>query len=162
MKTDKQAKQSSLAFKATKATTTPYKVVKGKSTIQDIKPQVKPQVKRVELEEKKIEVKPESKLTELNPNDPKYASELKKETAIKKSIAPDVHPAVTDDAEKILKNFDFTMDFGPVVGVSRLERWERASKLGLKPPAIVKEILDTRQGHEDASYRDSFLHGHLV
>jgi DNA polymerase delta subunit 4 len=30
--------------------------------------------------------------------------------------------------------------------MSRLERWERADKLGDEPPVEIKEILETRQG----------------
>jgi DNA polymerase delta subunit 4 len=31
--------------------------------------------------------------------------------------------------------------FGPCIGMTRLERWERAEKLGLAPPPAVRELL---------------------
>lgn len=33
------------------------------------------------------------------------------------------------------------MAYGPCIGMGRLERWERANKLGLKPPAEVGNLL---------------------
>lgn len=45
-------------------------------------------------------------------------------------------PALQEEAaEAALRQFDLTSKFGPCVGISRLERWERAAKLGLDPPA---------------------------
>lgn len=41
--------------------------------------------------------------------------------------------------EKILRHFDLSSQFGPCIGISRLERWKRAQRLGLAPP---KEVLD--------------------
>lgn len=38
----------------------------------------------------------------------------------------------------ILRVFDLTEDYGPCVGMNRLERWERADALGLDPPAAVR------------------------
>ena len=37
----------------------------------------------------------------------------------------------------ILRTFDFSSEYGPCVGVSRLERWERANAMGLDPPQEV-------------------------
>ena len=37
----------------------------------------------------------------------------------------------------MLRVFDNTYDYGPCVGMTRLERWERAEALGLNPPAEV-------------------------
>eukprot|EP00045_Choanoeca_perplexa_P021027 m.5629 g.5629 ORF g.5629 m.5629 type:complete len:111 (+) comp7824_c0_seq1:75-407(+) len=44
---------------------------------------------------------------------------------------------------ELLKQFDMDSKFGPCVGVSRLERWERAQAFGLSPPLHVKELLDS-------------------
>jgi DNA polymerase delta subunit 4 len=69
-------------------------------------------------------------------------------------------------------------EYGPCVGVSRLERWERANILGLNPPVAVchdvvlnltlfdcllkvREILSTRQGSEDVSYSQSVFTGEV-
>ena len=41
----------------------------------------------------------------------------------------------------------------PVTGISRLERWERAKKLGLNPPEEIKVILER---HTDPEYTERF------
>lgn len=62
--------------------------------------------------------------------------------------------------------------YGPGVGIGRLERWKRANKLDLQPPqevgvpiltrlscstdTQVRQILETRQGQEDARLK---MHG---
>lgn len=40
-----------------------------------------------------------------------------------------------------LTRFDFNVRFGPYLGISRLERWERGQRLGLEPPSEVRDIL---------------------
>lgn len=37
----------------------------------------------------------------------------------------------------ILRTWDLSYEYGPCVGMTRMERWQRASKLGLDPPEIV-------------------------
>lgn len=45
-------------------------------------------------------------------------------------------PAAQEEAaEATLREFDLSSKYGPCMGISRLERWERAAKLGLEPPA---------------------------
>lgn len=44
--------------------------------------------------------------------------------------------------ERLLRAFDLNSKFGPCVGMTRLERWERAEKFGLAPPADVKALLE--------------------
>ncbi|KAI8944789.1 DNA polymerase delta, subunit 4-domain-containing protein [Xylaria longipes] len=44
-------------------------------------------------------------------------------------------------AEKILRYWDVSSQYGPCVGVSRLRRWQRADKLGLNPPVEVLAVL---------------------
>ena len=61
----------------------------------------------------------------------------------KAAAAPSaVDPAVAASAEQTLRAFDLDGKFGPCVNPSRLERWERAERLGLRPPAEVKAILE--------------------
>jgi len=45
------------------------------------------------------------------------------------------------EEERILIAFDMDYTYGPCVGLTRLQRWNRASKLGLQPPVQVKELL---------------------
>lgn len=47
-----------------------------------------------------------------------------------------------DDVEEILRQFDMNMAYGPCLGISRAERWERAHRIGLDPPHDVKDLLD--------------------
>uniref|UniRef100_A0A7S4EXH0 DNA polymerase delta subunit 4 n=1 Tax=Chrysotila carterae TaxID=13221 RepID=A0A7S4EXH0_CHRCT len=55
---------------------------------------------------------------------------------------PDVgRKDLTADEVAELRAFDMTMSFGPSVGLSRRERWERAKRLGMDPPVRVQEIL---------------------
>ena len=44
--------------------------------------------------------------------------------------------------EKELRDFDLTMRFGPAVGPTRLQRWRRAERWELGPPAQVLAILE--------------------
>ncbi|KAJ8631895.1 hypothetical protein MRB53_025231 [Persea americana] len=46
-----------------------------------------------------------------------------------------------DTNEEVLRQFDLNMNYGPCLGLSRLERWERANKLGLNPPEEVENLL---------------------
>ena len=41
--------------------------------------------------------------------------------------------------------------FGPCMGLTRLERWERANDIGNDPPNEVREILLSREGVLDWS-----------
>jgi len=45
----------------------------------------------------------------------------------------------------ILRTFDLSCEYGPCVGVSRLERWERANAMGLEPPQEVKPFQFARR-----------------
>ncbi|KAG5368010.1 DNA polymerase delta subunit 4 [Yarrowia sp. C11] len=166
----KTSKQASLGFKSTKPSVNrDFKVVKPPQQQQhDIKTKdIKPPTVTVESIEttisdelEKEEVDEINKLPNLDPSEKIYSEEALK--IAEQSIAPDVHPENVNDCEKILKNFDFTIDYGPVAGLTRLERWERANKLGLNPPAVVKKILVTKQGETENVYKQSYLYGQLV
>ncbi|KAM3327001.1 hypothetical protein P3S67_002127 [Capsicum chacoense] len=54
-----------------------------------------------------------------------------------------------DQNEEVLRQFDMNMVYGPCLGMSRLNRWERAKKLGLNPPTEVERLLkSTKVGKE--------------
>lgn len=42
----------------------------------------------------------------------------------------------------IVTQFDLNSRFGPCSGLSRLERWERAKRLGLRPPVDVRSCIE--------------------
>lgn len=54
---------------------------------------------------------------------------------------PEPDLSYTENA-KILKLFDLEPRFGPSIGMTRKERWNRAQCLGLRPPSEVYEILE--------------------
>ena len=43
--------------------------------------------------------------------------------------------------EEALKQFDVDLKYGPCIGLTRAERWERAKELGLDPPFYVMQII---------------------
>ncbi|KAM3259020.1 hypothetical protein ACQJBY_050655 [Aegilops geniculata] len=45
------------------------------------------------------------------------------------------------EQEEQLRQFDMDMKFGPCIGVNRLQRWERASAMGLQPPPHLRDLL---------------------
>lgn len=46
-----------------------------------------------------------------------------------------------DANEEVLRQFDMNMVYGPCVGMKRIDRWNRASSLGLSPPDDVYRLL---------------------
>lgn len=60
--------------------------------------------------------------------------------------------------EQILRVFDLDPNYGPTIGLTRLERWERAQDLDLAPPSEVYQILTTKQGKLD--YANNILTNH--
>ncbi|CAA2934643.1 DNA polymerase delta subunit 4 [Olea europaea subsp. europaea] len=46
-----------------------------------------------------------------------------------------------DSKEEVLRQFDMSMAYGPCLGMTRLDRWERAKALGLNPPKDVERLL---------------------
>ncbi|CCM01366.1 uncharacterized protein FIBRA_03416 [Fibroporia radiculosa] len=75
--------------------------------------------------------------------------------------ASSVHAHGQNMVDHILRVFDLSYEYGPCIGVTRLERWERAETLGLKPPPEVKEILLTKEGSEDARYSECVFYGEV-
>ncbi|XP_071722346.1 uncharacterized protein [Rutidosis leptorrhynchoides] len=55
-------------------------------------------------------------------------------------------PDLKDDyngSEDQLRQFDMNMAYGPCLGMTRNERWERANRLGLNPPKEIESLLKT-------------------
>ncbi|KAF8141460.1 DNA polymerase delta, subunit 4-domain-containing protein [Boletus edulis] len=75
-----------------------------------------------------------------------------------------IQPVHSDGQNKIhqmLRFFDMSYGFGPCIGMTRLERWERAEAFGLNPPVEVRDILLTKEGIEKAEYAQCVLHGEV-
>ncbi|KAJ7091539.1 DNA polymerase delta, subunit 4-domain-containing protein [Mycena belliarum] len=88
---------------------------------------------------------------ELDAKDAKWKQYLKAARAKRGAKGKLIHAEEQDEFHEALRVFDLSYEYGPCIGVSRLERWERASALGLHPPSEVHDILTTRQG-ADRSY----------
>jgi len=72
-----------------------------------------------------------------------------------------LHSKNQTKVHEILRVFDLSYEYGPCVGVSRLERWERAQALGLNPPVEVHKILMTKQGSTEDQYKQNVLYDEL-
>ncbi|KAF9784977.1 DNA polymerase delta, subunit 4-domain-containing protein [Thelephora terrestris] len=96
----------------------------------------------------------------LNPKDRKWNKHY---ASVKKMMGglPAVHGEKQTKIHEILRVFDLSYKYGPCIGTTRMERWERAKALGLDPPIEVFEILSTKEGHEDQEYVQNVLYGEL-
>ncbi|EIW58128.1 uncharacterized protein TRAVEDRAFT_71842 [Trametes versicolor FP-101664 SS1] len=72
-----------------------------------------------------------------------------------------VHAQGQTMVHHILRVFDLSYEYGPCIGVSRLDRWERAHALGLNPPSEVKDILLTKEGSTDEQFTQSVFHNQV-
>ncbi|KAK7025962.1 hypothetical protein VNI00_015791 [Paramarasmius palmivorus] len=54
----------------------------------------------------------------------------------------------TSAEDRLLEVFDLDSTYGPTVGIKRLQRWDRARRLGLNPPMEVYVLLVDREGKE--------------
>jgi DNA polymerase delta subunit 4 len=97
-----------------------------------------------------------SRRTELDAEKKDYVEKLEELTA--NNISVPIHQQGISTAEKLLKQFDMTAEYGPTAGMSRLERWMRAERLGKNPPKEVKEILESKQGTTDPELSEGYLH----
>ncbi|KAF8159366.1 DNA polymerase delta, subunit 4-domain-containing protein [Crassisporium funariophilum] len=151
---------------ATAPTTKSSGKVSTKKLSQEKKPTVEPvntgllRVSHTRPEDKKAvadTVEKVSERPELNDKDPKWRKHYR-EVKIKMGHQPAIHAENQTKIHEILRVFDLTYSYGPCVGVSRLERWERAQMLGLNPPKEVYEILNTKQGATMPEYSESVFH----
>ncbi|KAF6753524.1 DNA polymerase delta, subunit 4-domain-containing protein [Ephemerocybe angulata] len=94
----------------------------------------------------------------LNVKDKAY-NKISSETKQKMDHAPPIHGKDLNRIDDILRVFDLSYEYGPCIGMSRLERWERAQTLGLNPPKDVYDILMTKEGLTDPRYSQNVLAG---
>ncbi|BEI79583.1 hypothetical protein CcaverHIS002_0101120 [Cutaneotrichosporon cavernicola] len=121
----------------------------------DVKDELPKSKKKVTPPEPKKEQRPV-----LDPNGKEWNA-LWKEAMVEMGGMPPIHGEKDNKVQNILRVFDMTSKYGPHVGITRLERWERAKKWGLQPPEGIKQILLTQQGEDDAVYRESVIYGWL-
>ncbi|KAH0848680.1 putative DNA polymerase delta subunit 4 [Fonsecaea pedrosoi] len=83
-------------------------------------------------------------------------------------LAPRVHQSDLSLHEKILRHFDLSSQYGPCIGIPRLQRWRRANTLGLEPPVEVLAVLlreqdgAKTQGCGKMAYIDELSGGRVV
>ncbi|XP_031552455.1 DNA polymerase delta subunit 4-like [Actinia tenebrosa] len=82
---------------------------------------------------------------------PQSAKTQDKKAEVKKI---DVGVSVQDEKTRLslLKEFDLNSEYGPCIGISRLQRWERAEKFGLHPSQDIKDIIT--QHLDDETYTE--------
>ncbi|ORZ11482.1 DNA polymerase delta, subunit 4-domain-containing protein [Absidia repens] len=82
-------------------------------------------------------------------------------TNVLNDLAPprpiEVHQENMKEIDKQLRAFDLDYSYGPCVGLTRLERWERAASLGLDPPEEIKTIL-----LKNKEYKECLFHGSVI
>ncbi|KFG79384.1 putative DNA polymerase delta subunit 4 [Metarhizium anisopliae] len=59
----------------------------------------------------------------------------------KERKAPRVHQEGLSVNDKVLRYFDVCSQYGPCIGIDRMKRWQRAERLGLRPPIEVLSVL---------------------
>ncbi|KIJ55534.1 hypothetical protein M422DRAFT_24100 [Sphaerobolus stellatus SS14] len=165
-----RSRQTQLPFKSTKRGAVPSKA-KGKAAA--VKAETKSQSEHEESEV--IEVhnseddtsdsddEVQTKRMTLDPGDKaglykRYYKEVKKELG----PVPPIHSKGQSKVYKMLRVFDNTYDYGPCVGLTRLERWERAEAMNLNPPPEVRDILLTEQGRTDPQLIHPVFYGQVV
>ncbi|KAI6113104.1 DNA polymerase delta, subunit 4-domain-containing protein [Pisolithus croceorrhizus] len=84
-----------------------------------------------------------------------------KEVREKMGYANAIHGNGGNKIIQMLRFFDMTYEYGPCVGMTRLERWERAEALGLNPPPEIRHILSTKEGMEKEEYVQCVLFGEV-
>ncbi|KAH8110744.1 DNA polymerase delta, subunit 4-domain-containing protein [Phellopilus nigrolimitatus] len=72
---------------------------------------------------------------------------------------PPIHAEKQTKSHHILRIFDNSYEYGPCVGMTRLQRWERAQSLGMNPPMEIRDILVTEEGNKDDTYKHSVFYG---
>ncbi|PRW60138.1 DNA polymerase delta subunit 4 [Chlorella sorokiniana] len=75
--------------------------------------------------------------------------------AVQQPVAAAAQQQQAEADEVFLRQFDLDTRFGPCTGITRLQRWERAAKLGLDPPPEVPAIV-RRHGEDTSFNRDLF------
>ncbi|KAI1802599.1 DNA polymerase delta, subunit 4-domain-containing protein [Daldinia bambusicola] len=76
-------------------------------------------------------------------------------------IARRVHQEGLTLAEKVLRYWDVSSQYGPYVGITRMKRWERADKLGLNPPLEVLAVLQREEAKGTAGFEKAHMDGIL-
>jgi DNA polymerase delta, subunit 4 len=66
------------------------------------------------------------------------------EKVARRALAPLHWPKISRE-ENILRDFDLSLKYGPSRGLTRLQRYNRAVKFNLEPPAEVLALLTSKE-----------------
>ncbi|KAG8835552.1 hypothetical protein FRC17_002472 [Serendipita sp. 399] len=113
---------------------------------EDDRESAKPEVHEIIQTESEEEVKEIPQLTVKEKKAVTGRSKLKAKTGNAFNASNQVHAQSEDRIHRILRIFDLSYEYGPCVGVTRLERWKRAEELGLNPPTEVRDLLLSEKG----------------
>ncbi|CAO1623766.1 unnamed protein product [Sympodiomycopsis kandeliae] len=105
----------------------------------------------------KDELEKAKSLPELDIHDRRWDGIWKQVKEEKLGKVGPIHAGGQNRIHHILRNFDLDPTYGPCLGMTRLERWTRAKKLGDDPPTEVYEILMSHEGTLKEEYRESCL-----
>lgn len=81
-----------------------------------------------------------------------------KEEEIPEHVKPYLEESSRQKLIDLLKSFDLDANFGPCIGLTRLERWNRAKTLSLNPPQLVHDILSLNIVEKDEELREALWH----
>ncbi|KAJ2915928.1 hypothetical protein MD484_g4490, partial [Candolleomyces efflorescens] len=116
--------------------------------------------KKAKAEEKKPAIDVASR-PHLNVKSTEY-NDISRDTKVKMGYSRTIHGLKDQNrVDDILRIFDMDYEYGPCIGMTRLERWERANAIGLNPPAEVYDILMTQEGLTQPRYSDCVLAGQV-
>lgn len=147
-----QASQTTRARKARSAV--------GRETCPAASAEVTPTPKAEGIKKSAVAVVDIETRPHLNVKDRAYNS-IVNEAKKKMDYAHPIHGKDLNRIDDVLRVFDMDYEYGPCVGLSRLQRWERASAMGLNPPHEVKDILMTQEGLSDTRYSQNVLAGRV-
>ncbi|KAJ1981005.1 DNA polymerase delta subunit 4 [Dimargaris xerosporica] len=82
-----------------------------------------------------------------------------------RSMALGTQPAHGRDVDEsdlaLLRQFDLNDAYGPCVGLTRAVRWNRAFRLGCRPPASVKRALTNAHYEHSPAVHESMFYNQI-
>lgn len=99
---------------------------------------------------KPVQEEPKVVLPQLDESDDEYLRAAATIRGVKQTPILHTNP---NTIETILRDFDLTGKYGPCVGISRLDRFNRAVRMNKNPPPEVGKILATQQADEKVEYK---------
>ncbi|KZV81731.1 DNA polymerase delta, subunit 4 [Exidia glandulosa HHB12029] len=159
--TSASTKQSKLGFAPSKAAATRAAKGKGKN-----KKRIATPPSSSDDDDQDVELEPavprgfDEEAEELKLNDAQWLAPLAWANA-KTEKKSTIHSKSQNKIDHILRVFDNSHEYGPCVGLTRMQRWERAQNMGMDPPQEIRDILLTRQGAEETRYSQTCFYGEV-